>query len=132
LYTSWYGVTCELTTNGTTRFAVNKSSYPTISGSTITTSTGWIHYCGTFDTTNGLRLYENGVLKSSNTSNLNAISWSISTNYIGYYNTYYNGLMSDFRIYCTALSAEDIQSLYNTSAKIDNLQNIHIFELIEN
>lgn len=39
---------------------------------------------------------------------------------------------SDFRIYCTALSAEDIQSLYNTSAKIDNLQNIHTFELIEN
>lgn len=131
LYTSWSGVTCELTTSGTTTFAVNKSSYPTISGSTITTSTGWIHYCGTFDTTNGLRLYENGVLKSSNTSNLNAISWNISTNYIGYYNTYYNGLMSDFRIYCTPLLDTDIKQLYNVSMKVDKNQNIHNFELIE-
>ena len=132
LYTSWSGVTCELTTSGTTTFAVNKSSYPTISGSTITTSTGWIHYCGTFDTTNGLRLYENGVLKSSNTSNLNAISWNISTNYIGYYNTYYNGLMSDFRIYCTPLLDTDIKQLYNVGMKVDKKQNVHAFEFNEN
>lgn len=40
--------------------------------------------------------------------------------------------LSDFRIYCTALSANDILALYHTSAKIDNLQNIHAFELVEN
>lgn len=42
------------------------------------------------------------------------------------------GLFSDFRIYCTALSAEDILELYNTGAKIDKLNSLHAGELIEN
>jgi len=45
---------------------------------------------------------------------------------------YFNGQMSDFRIYCTSLSESDIKLLYNTRMKIDNLQNIHTFELNEN
>ena len=48
---------------------------------------------------------------------------------------YYNALIekvSDFRIYCTPLLDTDIKSLYNNSMKIDNLQNIHTFELNEN
>jgi len=40
--------------------------------------------------------------------------------------------ISDFRIYCTTLSADDILQLYHTSAKVDNKQNLHTFELIEN
>ena len=41
------------------------------------------------------------------------------------------GLFSDFRIYATALSADDILSLYHTSAKVDNLGGFHTFELSE-
>lgn len=41
------------------------------------------------------------------------------------------GSISDFRIYCTPLSADDIKDIYQTSAKIDNLGNIHAFEIIE-
>ena len=37
----------------------------------------------------------------------------------------YKGLMSDFRIYATALSAQDVLSLYNNSAYIDNQGNIY-------
>ena len=43
----------------------------------------------------------------------------------------YVGNLSDCRIYATALSADDILQLYHTSAKIDNLQNLHTFEIKE-
>lgn len=39
--------------------------------------------------------------------------------------TSFIGKISDVRIYCTALSAEDIKSLYNNSAYIDNQGNIY-------
>lgn len=42
------------------------------------------------------------------------------------------GLFSDFRIYCTALDADAIRQLYEVGAKIDNKQNLHTFELVEN
>ena len=43
----------------------------------------------------------------------------------------YDGKLSDFRIYCTALSAEDILDLYHTSAKIDKTGKVHTFEFVE-
>lgn len=42
------------------------------------------------------------------------------------------GNLSDARIYITALSADDILDLYHTSVNVDNLQNIHCFELQDN
>lgn len=123
MYTAWNGITCELQTGGAPTFAVNRTSYPTIVGDVITTASGWVHYCATFDLVNGSKLYQNGILKSTN-SNVTPIVYNITTNYIGYYNTYYNGAMSDFRIYCTALSAEDVKKLYETSMEIDSNGNI--------
>ena len=123
MYTAWNGITCELQTGGAPTFAVYRASYPTIVGDAITTTSGWVHYCATFDLVNGSKLYQNGILKSTN-SNVTPIVYNITTNYIGYYNTYYNGAMSDFRIYCTALSAEDVKKLYETSMEIDSNGNI--------
>lgn len=40
-------------------------------------------------------------------------------------NTSFIGKISDVRIYATALSAEDVKSLYNNSAYIDNQGNIY-------
>ena len=42
-----------------------------------------------------------------------------------------NNKMSDFRIYTTALSAEDIATLYHTLTQIDNLGGVHGFEINE-
>lgn len=39
---------------------------------------------------------------------------------------------SDLRIYCTTLDADAIRQLYEVGAKIDNKQNFHTFELVEN
>jgi len=46
-------------------------------------------------------------------------------------NYYFNGYMSDVRIYATALSESDIQSLYNNSAFLDSSGNIYATEYTE-
>ena len=38
---------------------------------------------------------------------------------------------SDLRIYCTSFSANDVKQLYELGAKVDNLGNLHTFELNE-
>lgn len=45
--------------------------------------------------------------------------------------SYFVGKMNDIRLYHTALSAEDIATLYHTPAQVDNLGGIHGFEFIE-
>lgn len=44
---------------------------------------------------------------------------------------YFNGQESDFRLYYTALTPEQIKELYNTSMSIDNNGNIYARELVE-
>lgn len=53
--------------------------------------------------------------------------WDSSTSYSSN-----NLFMSDFRIYATALSAEDVATLYHTSAQIDDLGGVHAFDFEEN
>ena len=75
--------------------------------------------------------YINGELKKT----INAKSMPVGTYYIGAWNSQtqqnYCGLISDFRIYATALSATDIMKLYNTGISIDNSKNIHAYSFEE-
>lgn len=90
----------------------------------------WNHFCFVHTDADS-KLYVNGELKITGTSaniptgNYFIGSWSTATS------QNYEGQMSDFRLYTTALSAEDILDLYHTPANIDNLGGIHGFEFIE-
>jgi precorrin-4 methylase len=45
--------------------------------------------------------------------------------------TRYKGLMSDFRIYASALTSSQILELYESKAEIDKNQNVFTNEIVE-
>lgn len=101
-------------------------------------TTNWNMLTFVYDST-GTRTFINGNLHHTyaNTSygihfNTNArLFLGCEANSASPYSPYFNGQLSDFRIYCTPLLDTDIKQLYEVSAKIDNLQNTHTFEYIE-
>ena len=101
-------------------------------------SSGWHMFTWVY-TTNGTSLYVDGILKQSkegisyglyfhSTAPLILGGQATSTNYTS---PYLDGKLSDFRIYVTALSAEDILALYKNSVYIDNEGNLYGAELRE-
>ena len=85
----------------------------------------WNH-CVFVHSDSDCKIYLNGEYIATGT----AKAANPSGNYfVGAWNTAtqqnFDGLMSDFRIYATALSAEDVKSLYQNSAYIDNQGNIY-------
>lgn len=72
-------------------------------------------------------LYINGV-KQTQTSSTSNWSYSVDQTQIGKRNSTsdgFVGLLSDVRLYATALTANDVLSLYNNGAYIDSAGNIH-------
>ena len=100
----------------------------------------WHMITGTMDKDN-IKIYIDGILKSTTING--------STNGIGYANNYLFlnaeaqgdsttpasasrvGSLSDFRIYATALTAQQILDLYKNEVSIDNKENIYARELVE-
>lgn len=82
-------------------------------------------------TTTDCKIYVNGQYVSTGSSKSNPSG----NYYIGAWNSTtgqnYQGLMSDFRIYCTALTAEQILELYNTSASLANNGTLLSYEFVE-
>jgi len=119
------------------------NTYKNISGYALADLTsGWHMFTGTYD---GfvIKQYVDGVFNSSsnayttktpihyhsnNSILIGAEATNSATSVGGYY---FNGNISDVRIYATALSESDIQSLYNNSAFLDSSGNIYATEYTE-
>ena len=118
----------EKTTGNVMRSYWNGSPDETCSGATITDGV-WQHICLTKNGTNDIKIYINGIQKWASTathSNLNfPTTYRIGRDTRSNDGTPYKGLMSDFRIYATALSADDVKSLYQNSAYIDSSGNVY-------
>ena len=105
--------------------------YPNVN---ITDNT-WQMITITKNGTNEVKFYLNGELKDTNTSTHSALTFPttfrIGRDIRSGDGTPYKGLMSDFRIYSTALSAEDVLELYNTAAMIDDGGSVYCYEFDE-
>jgi len=111
------------------------SNNPIKNGSTNVTFASyqgaWHHYVMTGDGTTG-KLYIDGSLVGSATTYkpltatvIYVCGWDSTTSYV------WTGNIADFRIYGTALSAEDVFELYHTPAYIDNQGDIMNYSMIE-
>ena len=90
----------------------------------------WYHFvivCPNGPADSARELYINGVKQTASSSTSN---WSFSIDQLNIgkrssTNDGFNGYLSDFRMYTTALSAADIKELYETSMDIDSAGNIN-------
>lgn len=131
----------EISVEGTTGklrggFYVNNTRYcSTTSGNNICDGL-WHMLTLTYDGAT-IRRYLDGIeVSGSSTAVTGALSGGLKLLTLGHYGTSEgygnkNSYMSDVRLYATALSAEDILSLYKTSATIDNQQNIFAYDFVE-
>lgn len=104
-----YGADCKLT-------------YP----KTIITTDKWYHVCIVKSSNTTAEFYLDGILQTPGSTTdywtkvgTNSQIGARSTNY------YFKGNLSDFRIYTTALSANDVKNLYQNSEYIDNSNNVY-------
>lgn len=98
----------------------------------------WVMLTWVYDNT-GTRTYINGQLHHTYTNTSYGIRFNMNARlFLGCEASganpttpYYNGQESDFRLYYTALTEDQILELYNTSVSIDNLGNVYARELVE-
>ena len=80
----------------------------------------WVHQCIVYDGTT-IKRYLNG--NSTPVQSIACPGFKSDNNKLcvgGFWGVPFKGYLSDFRIYATALSAEDIKELYNTSAYVSD------------
>ena len=119
--------------NNSLRLYWNGSPDIEFSNTTITNNE-WVFITIVKFSTGTIKAYLNGVEKAATgyefTSQSFSSPWYIGRDSRGD-NTAYLGNMSDFRIYCTALTDSQIKELYNTSMQIDSSGNVFARELVE-
>lgn len=131
------GIHFTIGTGATSNSYKNTTNYPLAD-----LASGWHMFTGSYDGFQN-KMYIDGVLAAQNNS-------PYTTKTPIYYNSsapvligaeanqtqspagyYFNGYMSDVRIYATALSESDLQSLYNNSGFLDSSGNIYATEYTE-
>lgn len=122
--TTYYGAKNNYNTficlEGSRYFVYNGAGSAYVGNWTSITNT-WQHVVLVHDAiTSKLKLYINGSFVSEVTTNGTIYGSDILDIGGRQGAAQYSGKMSDFRIYATALSAEDIKSLYNNNAYIDS------------
>lgn len=132
-----YTVTAFHQYDNTLRFNDESGNNIMVTFTSFAIAKEWHYYTFVFDGRN-IKLYRDGT-ELTNISNSFPSDTSLptfDTIYLGY--SYAGGLIrqtnskwSDFRIYSTALSADDIKELYEASAHIDNHGNVYGYELKE-
>ena len=131
------GIHFAIGTGATSNSYKNTTNYPLVN-----LTSGWHMFTGSYDGFQN-KMYIDGVLAAQNNS-------PYTTKTPIYYNSsapvligaeanktqtpagsYFDGYMSDVRIYATALSESDLQSLYNNSGFLDSSGNIYATEYTE-
>lgn len=136
LMTGWYGVSFELNSNNTLTFKCACTSSHTqknvTSSYVFSSTTEWYHVAFTHTDGVGSKIYVNGVLDKT-ASFTELLDYTSATATIGNYTNSYQflGQYSDFRIYATELSADDIKGLYNVGASVDNNGNMFCYGIEE-
>lgn len=117
------------------RVVTVNGSYTTIDSGKPLTVGEWHHCVAVLNGTNLKMYYDGAMVKESTVSWGSAaiatdMRFATGVDFPGS-NEMFNGNYSDVRMYCTALSAEDILDLYHTSANVDNEKRLHSFEFVE-
>ena len=117
------------------RVVTVNGSYTTIDSGKPLTVGEWHHCAAVLNGTNLKMYYDGAMVKESTVSWGSAaiatdMRFATGVDFPGS-NEMFNGNYSDVRMYCTALSAEDILDIYHTSANVDDLGNLHGFEFVE-
>lgn len=106
--------------------AINGTSY-SITSNSIYDITKWTHYCGVYDG-NELRLYINGILDPNTLQQQIPLLPVTNPVYLGYdiagSARYFNGGLTDSRIYNTALTSQEIMSIMDERQQV-TLRNIN-------
>ena len=100
-------------------------------GTIAQVDTNWHHFAVTGDGTT-TKLYIDGVFKANATTYKAITGTALYFNGWDTSNSYdFNGQLSDFRLYATALSADDIAELYKVPISIDNTGKVHTLDYTE-